>query len=79
MCICIMLRGILSYIYKIGQEIGAQSKNIVVYHRRERRVRRVLRWFQSLLVFSGASAFSVCSAANFEGIALSLKNSAVPR
>jgi len=36
----------------------AQSKNIVIYHRRERRVRRVLRLFQSLPVFSGASAFS---------------------
>ncbi|NQE06767.1 hypothetical protein C5S32_12925 [ANME-1 cluster archaeon GoMg1] len=57
---------------------GAQSKNIVIYHRGERRVRRVLRLFQSLLVFSGASAFSVCSAVIFEDIAISLKNLTVP-
>nr|QNO52148.1 hypothetical protein MDNCFBIC_00018 [Methanosarcinales archaeon ANME-1 ERB6] len=47
---------------------GAQSKNIVIYHRGERRVRRVLRLFQSLLRFFGASAFSVCSAVKFENI-----------
>lgn len=34
------------------------SENIVIYHRGERRVRRVLRQFQSLLGFYGASAFS---------------------
>ena len=45
---------------------GALSKNIVIYHRGERRVRRVLRLFQSLLRFSGASAFSVCSAVKFK-------------
>ena len=31
----------------------------MIYHRGERRVRRVLRPFQSLLRFSGAFAFSV--------------------
>ena len=56
----------------------AQSKNIVIYHRGERRVRRVLRLFQSLPVFSGASAFSVCSAVIFEDIAISLKKLTVP-
>ena len=47
---------------------GAQSKNIVIYHRGERRDHRVLRLFQSLPGFSGASAFSVCSAVKFEDI-----------
>jgi len=42
------------------------SKNIVICHRGERRVRRVLRRFQSLLVFSDASAFSVCSAVKYK-------------
>ena len=56
---------------------GVQSKNIVIYHRGERRVRRVLRRFQSLPVFSGASAFSVCSVVIFEDIAISLENSTV--
>ena len=56
---------------------GAQSKNIVIYHRGERRVRRVFRLFQSLLRFFGASAFSVCSAVNFGDIAISLENSTV--
>ena len=45
---------------------GVQSKKIVIYHRGERRVRRVLRLFQSLLRFFGASAFSVCSAVKFK-------------
>nr|AAU82294.1 hypothetical protein GZ13E1_21 [uncultured archaeon GZfos13E1] len=40
----------------------------MIYHRGERRVRRVLRLFQSLLRLSGAFAFSVCSAMNFEDI-----------
>ena len=44
----------------------ALSKNIVIYHRGERRVRRVLRRFQSLLGFSDASAFSVCSAVKYK-------------
>ena len=46
------------------------SKNIVFYHRGERRVRRVLRLFQQLLRFSGASASSVCSAVKSEDIPL---------
>ena len=50
----------------------------MIYHRGERRVRRVLRLFQSLLRFSGASAFSVCSAVKFKDIAISLENSTVP-
>ena len=50
----------------------------MIYHRGERRVRRVLRLFQSLLRFSGASAFSVCSAVKFKGIPISLENSTVP-
>jgi CBS domain-containing protein len=48
------------------------SKNIVIYHRRERRVRRVLRPFQSLFSFSGAFAFSVCSAVKFNDLAIPL-------
>ena len=56
----------------------AQSKKPVIYQRGERRVRRVLRLFQSLLRFSGASAFSVCSAVKFEDIPISLENSTVP-
>ena len=47
---------------------GAQSKNIVIYHRGERRDHSVLRLFQSLPGFSGASAFSVCSAVKFGDI-----------
>ena len=57
---------------------GALSKNLVIYHRGERRVRRVFRPFQSLLVFSGAFAVSMCSAVKFKDIAISLKNSTVP-
>ena len=56
----------------------ALSKNIVIYHRGERRVRRVLRLFQSLFRLSGASAFSVCSAVKFKDIAISPENSTVP-
>jgi len=56
----------------------AQSKNPVIYHRGERRARRVLRLFQSLLRFSGAFAFSVCSAVNFKDLAISLEKSTVP-
>ena len=48
------------------------------YHRGERRVRRVLRLFQSLLRLSDAFAFSVCSAVKFKDLAISLKNSIVP-
>jgi len=44
----------------------ALYKNPVIYHRGERRARRVLRPFQSLFVFSGDSAFSVCSAVNLK-------------
>ena len=51
---------------------------MVIYHRGERRVRRVLGLFQSLLRFFGVSAFSVCSAVNFKDIAISLENSTVP-
>jgi len=40
----------------------------VIYHRGERRDHRVLRPFQSLLRFSGASAFSVCSAVKFKSV-----------
>ena len=58
--------------------MSAQSKNIVIYHRGERRDHRVLRRFQSLPGFSGASAFSVCSAVKFEDIAISLENLTVP-
>ncbi|HJH25899.1 MAG TPA: hypothetical protein C5S37_03795, partial [Methanophagales archaeon] len=50
----------------------ALSKNPVIYHRGERRARRVLRLFQSLLRFSGVSAFSVCSAVKFKDLAISL-------
>ena len=56
----------------------ALSKNIVIYHRGERRVRRVLRLFQSLFRFSGASTFSVCSAVKFKDLAIPLENSTVP-
>ncbi len=56
----------------------ALSKNPVIYHRGERRARRVLRLFQSLLMFFGASAFSVCSAVKFKDLAISLENSTVP-
>jgi len=42
--------------------------NIVIYHRGERSVRRILRVFQSLFMLSGAFAFSVCSAMNFEDV-----------
>ena len=56
----------------------AQSKNQVIYHRGERRVRRVLRRFQSLFRFYGPFAFSVCSAVKFKALAISLENSAVP-
>ena len=59
-----------------GKKYGerAQSKNQVIYHREERRVRRVLRLFQSLPMFFGTSAFSVCSAVKFKDIAISLEN-----
>ena len=50
----------------------------MIYHRGERRARRVLRLFQSLLRFSGAFAFSVCSAVKFKDLAISLENSTVP-
>jgi len=50
----------------------------VIYQRGDRRVRRVLRRFQQLLGFSGASAFSVCSAVKFKDIAISLEKSTVP-
>ena len=50
------------------------SKNPVIYHRGERRARRVLRRFQSLLILSGAFAFSVYSAVKFKDIAISLEN-----
>ena len=40
----------------------------MIYHHGERRVRRVLRLFQSLLRFSGAFAFSLCSAVDFKDI-----------
>jgi len=39
----------------------ALSKNQGLYHRGERRVRRVLSVFKSLFRLSGAFAFSVCS------------------
>ncbi|MCK4398573.1 MAG: hypothetical protein KAV25_06240 [Methanophagales archaeon] len=51
----------------------ALSKNPVIYHRGERRARRVYRQFQLLLRFSGAFAFSVCSAVKFKDLAISLK------
>ncbi len=47
---------------------AALSKNIVIYHRGERRDHGVLRLFQPLHGFSGASAFSVCSAVEFKDI-----------
>jgi len=62
-----------------GVEKKAQSKKPVIYQRGDRRVRRVLRRFQQLLWFSGASAFSVCSAVKFNDIAISLEKSTVPR
>ena len=49
----------------------------MIYQRGDRRVRRVLRLFQPLLGFSGASAFSVCSAVKFKDIAISLEKSTV--
>ncbi len=49
----------------------------MIYHRGERRVRRVLRRFQPLFGLSGASAFSVCSAVKFKDIPISLQNSSV--
>ena len=64
---CVIIRGM------------ALSKNPVIYHRGERRARRVLRLFQPLLRFSGAFAFSVCSAVKFKDLAISLENSTVPR
>jgi hypothetical protein len=58
----------------------AQSKNIVIYHRGDRRGRRVFRLFQQLLRSSGASAFSVCSAVKFKDIPISqIKNRAITR
>jgi len=56
----------------------ALSKNPVIYHRGERRARRVFRLFQSLASFSGAFAFSVCSAVKFKDLAISLENLTVP-
>ena len=56
----------------------AQPKNMAFYHRGERRVRRVLRLFQSLLGFSDAFAFSACSAAKFKDIVISLEKPTVP-
>lgn len=53
----------------------APPKNMVFYHRGERRVRRVLRLFQSLLGFSDAFAFS---AVKFKDIVISLEKSTVP-
>ena len=47
-------------------DMPAQSKNQVICHRGERRVRRVLRLFQPLLRFSDAFAFSVCSAVKYK-------------
>ena len=58
--------------------MSAPSKNIVIYHRGERRDHRVLRRFQSLLMFSGVSAFSVCSAVKFKDVAVSRENLTVP-
>nr|QNO44362.1 hypothetical protein MMKKNJAF_00004 [Methanosarcinales archaeon ANME-2c ERB4] len=43
-------------------EVGALSKNPVIYHRGDRRGCRVLRPFQSSLWFSDASALSAYSA-----------------
>ena len=57
---------------------GGLSKNIVIYHRGERRVRRVLGHFQSLFRLSGAFAVSVCSAVKFKDIAISLENLTLP-
>ena len=57
---------------------GTLSKNLVIHHRGERRVRRVLRLLQPLLRFSCTSAFSVCSAVKSKDIAISLENSTVP-
>jgi len=56
----------------------ALSKKSVIYHRGERRARRVLRLFRLLLMFSGVFAFSVCSAVKFKDLAISLKKSTVP-
>ena len=55
----------------------ALSKKSVIYHRGERRARRVLRLFQSLLMFSGAFVFFVCSAVKFKDLAISLEKSTV--
>ena len=71
--------GVMTVDVNVKKKTMALSKNLVIYHRGERRVRRVFRPFQSLLVFSGAFAVSMCSAVKFKGIAISLENSTVPR
>ena len=61
----------------LGLLLPALSKNPVIYHRGERRVRRVLRLFQSLFRLSSAFAFSVCSAVKFKDLAISLNPLAI--
>ena len=56
----------------------ALSKNPVIYHRRERKGRRVLRPFQSSLWFSDASAYSAYSAVKLKDIVISLDFPIVP-
>ena len=60
----------------------ALSKNPVIYHRRKRKGRRVLRPFQSSLWFSDASAYSAYSAysaVKLKDIVISLDFPIVPQ
>jgi len=67
-------------VFELHLTVWAQSKKSVIYQRGDRRERRVLRRFQPLLVFSDASALSVCSAVKFKDIAISqIKNGAITR
>ena len=58
---------------------GTRSKNPVIYHRGDRRGRRVLRPSQFSLWFSDASAFSAYSAVKLKDIMISLEFSIVPQ
>ena len=63
-----ILMAVVRKVYKIR----ALSNNPVIYHRGERRGRRVLRLIRS-------SAFSACSAVKFKDIVILLNNSIMPK
>ena len=73
-------KGMRIFKFRRGFKRAAEKleKGEDIYHRGERRVRRVLRLFQSLLRLSDAFAFSLCSAVKFKDLAISLKNPIVP-